>query len=152
MWNSIVELFSNYHLICSLVAFFAAQLIKFIITWIYYGKVDFRKFFENGGMPSSHTSTVWALSVSIGRVEGFYSSTAAVSVILTVIVMIDAMGVRRATGENSKAINQIMRELFEWKPTEYEPKNVRKYVGHKPPEVLIGAVIGLIVPLLIRPF
>lgn len=152
MINGIVELFSNYHLICPLVAFFAAQFIKFVITWLYCGKVDFRKFLENGGMPSSHTSTVWALSVSIGRTEGFYSSTAAVSVILTVIVMIDAMGVRRATGENSKAINQIMRELFEWKPFEYEPKNVRKYKGHKPTEVLIGAIIGFIVPLLIEPF
>lgn len=152
MMQALSDLFSNYHLICSLLAFLTAQFIKFILTLIFMGKIDFRKFFENGGMPSSHTSTVWALTVSVGRVCGFGSPIAAVSVIFTMVVMIDAMGVRRATGENAKVINRIAKDLFEWKTVEYMGKNLKEYVGHKPLEVLIGAIIGLIIPIVIAPF
>ena len=150
--QALSELFSNYHLICSLLAFLTAQFIKFILTLIFMGKVDFRKFFENGGMPSSHTSTAWALTVSVGRVCGFGSPIAAVSVIFTMVVMIDAMGVRRATGENAKVINRIAKDLFEWRIVEYMGKNLKEYIGHKPLEVLIGAIIGLIIPIVINPF
>ena len=152
MMQALSELFSNYHLICSLLAFLTAQFIKFILTLIFMGKIDFRKFFENGGMPSSHTSTVWALTVSIGRVCGFHSPSAAVAGSGTMVVMIDAMGVRRATGENAKVINRIAKDLFEWKTVEYMGKSLKEYVGHKPLEVLIGAIIGLIIPIVIAPF
>lgn len=152
MLNSLIDLFTNYFLICPLVAFLAAQLIKFILTLILAGRVDFHQFLANGGMPSSHTSTAWALTISIGRVEGFGSPITAVAVILTMIVMIDAMGVRRATGENAKVINKIAKDLFEGKTTQYLAKDLKEYIGHKPLEVLVGAVIGLAVPLLIAPF
>ena len=66
--------------------------------------------------------------------------------------MIDAMGVRRATGENAKVINRIAKDLFEWKTVEYMGKSLKEYVGHKPLEVLIGAIIGLIIPIVINPF
>lgn len=150
--NNIFEVFENYHLICSLAAFIAAQLAKFLITLIFHKQLDFKKLFENGGMPSSHTSTVWALTVSLGMVEGVKSTVFAVAFIFTMVVMIDAMGVRRATGENAKVLNKIARDLFEDKNIQYLAKDLKEYVGHKPLEVLVGAVVGVIIPFIIRPF
>ena len=146
------DIFKNYHLICPLVAFFSAQFIKFILTLIQAKKLDFKKLIENGGMPSSHTSTVWSLTVSFGVVSGVKSQIFALSLILTMIVMIDALGVRRATGENAKALNKIVHDLFEDYNIELLAKDLKEYVGHKPLEVLAGAVIGIIVPFIIKPF
>lgn len=150
--NDILNIFNNYHLICSLAAFVAAQLAKFLIILIFKKQLDFRKLFENGGMPSSHTSTVWALTVSLGIVEGVTSSVFAVAFIFTMVVMIDAMGVRRATGENAKVLNKIARDLFEDKNIQYLAKDLKEYVGHKPLEVLVGAIIGVVIPFIIKPF
>ena len=62
------------------------------------------------------------------------------------------MGVRRATGENAKVLNKIAHDLFEEKTTQYLAKDLKEYIGHKPYEVLVGAIIGGIIPLLIQPF
>lgn len=145
-------MFQNYHLVCSLFGFLSAQIFKFFITLIAMRKLDFKKLFENGGMPSSHTATVIALTVSIGRVLGTKSEIFAVAFILSMVVMIDAMGVRRATGENAKVLNKIIHDIFEEKNTKYLADDVREYVGHKPLEVLVGAIIGIIIPFVIAPF
>ncbi len=146
-----LDLFKNYHLVCSLAAFFIAQAIKVILTLIIHRRFDVRKFIENGGMPSSHTSTVCALTVSILNTEGAMSPITAVSLILTIIVMIDAMGVRRATGDNSKLLNKIVHDLFEEKNSQYLLEDIKQYVGHKPLEVLVGAFIGILIPFIIKP-
>ena len=150
--TEILGLFQNYHLICSFIGFFTAQLAKFILTFIFFKKIDFRKFFENGGMPSSHTSTVCALTVSLARIYGTDDPLFAISFIFSMVVIIDALGVRRATGENAKVLNKIARDLFETKTTRYLADDLKEYIGHKPFEVLIGAVIGIIIPLIIQPF
>lgn len=147
-----LDIFKNYHLVCPLVAFFTAQVIKFILTIIFAKKIDFRKLIENGGMPSSHTSTVWALTVSFGIVSGVKSQIFALAFIFTMVVMIDAMGVRRATGETTKALNKIVHDLFEEYNIQLLAKDIKEYVGHKPLEVLAGAVIGIAIPFLISPF
>ncbi|MBR5528316.1 MAG: divergent PAP2 family protein [Clostridia bacterium] len=150
--NPILQMFRNYHLVCSLAGFLSAQVFKFILTLIAAGTLDFKKLVENGGMPSSHTSTVLALTVSLGRVLGTDSPVFAIAFILSMVVMIDAMGVRRATGENSKLLNKIIHDLFEEKNAAFLAEDLREYVGHKPLEVLVGAVIGIIIPFIIAPF
>lgn len=150
--TEILGIFQNYHLICSFAGFATAQLVKFILTFVFMKKIDFRKFFENGGMPSSHTATVCALTISLGKVYGTKDPVFAISVILMMVVIIDAMGVRRATGENAKVLNKIAHDLFEEKTTQYLAKDLKEYIGHKPFEVLVGAVIGVIIPFLIQPF
>lgn len=150
--TGITELFGNYYLVCSFVAFAAAQIVKFLLAFALEKKADFTRLFGNGGMPSSHTSTVCALTVSLARVQGIGSALFAVSAVFTMVIIIDAMGVRRATGENAKVLNKIMHDLFEEKTSQYLAKDLKEYIGHKPFEVLVGAVIGILIPLLIRPF
>lgn len=145
------EFVSNYfHIVCPLSGFLIAQIAKFIITLIINKKIDFRKLLCNGGMPSSHTSTVCALAVSIGIKHSVASPLFAIAAVLAMIVMIDAMGVRRAAGEQAKVLNKITRDLFEKGTTQYLAKDLKEYVGHTPFQVLIGAIVGVAMPFIIN--
>ena len=150
--NNFLDIFENYTLICAVTAWAIAQLIKFILTLAFSKTVDFKKFIATGGMPSSHTSTVCALAASIGLVEGFSSVSFSLAAILAVVVMVDATGVRRATGENAKVLNKLINDVFVEKNSEYFTKDLKELVGHKPIEVLCGAFLGILIPFIIRPF
>lgn len=150
--NNFLDIFENYTLICAVTAWAIAQLIKFILTLAFSKTVDFKKFIATGGMPSSHTSTVCALATSIGLIEGFSSVSFSLAAILAVVVMVDATGVRRATGENAKVLNKLISDVFVEKNSEYFTKDLKELVGHKPIEVLCGAFLGILIPFIIRPF
>lgn len=104
-------------------------------------KLDWGRFFGSGGMPSSHTAFVVSLALAVGAAEGFGSTTFALSFTLAAIVMYDATGVRRETGIQAQVINEILRRVF----VNGEPiadDDLKELVGHKPLEVLGGAVLG----------
>ena len=143
------DILGNYVLICSMAAWFTAQLLKIITGMIKYGRVDYRRvLFASGGMPSSHASTVSALCASIAVVEGFGSVAFALSFIFAFIVMYDATGVRRAAGEQAKILNQLVDNLSERRP-DYFQKKLKELIGHTPLEVIAGALLGILVVLLI---
>ena len=143
------DLFTNYHILSPFLGFISAQVVKFFITLIKDKKFDPRKLIENGEMPSSHTSTVVALAFSLGIAEGFDKPVTAVAFVLMMVVIIDALGVRRATGKNAKVINEIASDLYEKKTGKSLKKKLKEKVGHEPIEVLAGAIIGIIVPYLL---
>lgn len=68
--NSIVD---NYYLVSAFIAWFSAQLIKFLAHIFVHKKIDFRKLTSSGGMPSSHSSAVCGLAASVAFVYGFDS-------------------------------------------------------------------------------
>lgn len=70
-------------------AWLASQLLKMLFA----KRVE--KFFELGGMPSSHTAFVSALSTSVGLAEGFSSAVFLVSLGFSLIVAHDAVKVRK---------------------------------------------------------
>ncbi len=117
------------------------QVIKFVWHILKKRKVDFRVLFRTGGMPSSHTASVMALSTLVGRHEGFDSSLFAVTMFFSLIVMYDAAGVRRAAGKQAAVINKIIDELkIEHK---VGTKRLAELLGHTPVEVLVGAILGI---------
>lgn len=142
------DLTGNYVLMCALSGWFSAQTLKILTALIKEKKLDFRKFFSNGGMPSSHTSTVCALCLSIGKTDGVKSSTFAVSFMLAFIVMVDATGVRRAAGEQAKILNQLVYDMTDDKPV-YMKKKLKELIGHTPLEVIVGALLGALIVLII---
>ena len=79
-----------------------AQLIKVVIYICTHKKINFKIFTTTGGMPSSHTAGVIALSTSVGLIEGFDSMLFAISLGFSLIVMQDASGVRRAAGKQAE--------------------------------------------------
>ncbi len=149
--GNFLDLFTNYHCLCPLFGFLTAQIVKFFVTLIKAKKLDPKKLFENGGMPSSHTSTVCALAFSLGIAEGFDQPVTAVGFILMMVVIIDALGVRRATGKNAQVLNKIAHDIFEEKNIKYLAKDLKEYVGHEPLEVLVGGIIGIAIPYILAP-
>ncbi len=143
------DLLRNDILICAMVAWFVAQLIKVLIDWRVHHGFNFRRMFGMGGMPSSHTAFLVALTSMIAAREGLGSTSFAIAVAITMVVIYDAMGVRLQTGKHSQVINRILhRMLVEGKPLGDD--ELQELIGHTPTEVFFGAVIGLIVPIFYR--
>lgn len=140
--NDLQLIFRNPVLMPAFYAYLTAQILKVILTLILSKKLDFRRFIGAGGMPSSHSSTVVALAVSAGIRNGWDSTLFGVAMILAIIVMYDAAGVRRAAGRQAELLNHIvntMRESGHMMPIQGKLKEL---LGHKPIEVLAGALLG----------
>lgn len=144
----IKNLLDNYMLICGFIAYFAAQIIKILIALIREKRLDLSLLFASGGMPSSHSSTVAALCISAGRLHGVGSSYFAISLILASIVMYDAAGVRRAAGEHAKVLNKLLEDLTSGDHDRTE-EGLKELIGHTPLQVVMGAVLGILVPFLV---
>ena len=126
----------------ALIAFLVAQTLKVIVVLLKYNKLDFRRLVGSGGMPSSHSSTVCAMSASVGKIYGTDSGIFAVAVVMALVVMFDASNVRRATGEQAKILNYIM-ENWGYKKPEFVVKELKELLGHTPFEVFVGAALGI---------
>lgn len=137
---------SNYPLMCVIVAWFIAQFFKAMVILI--KEKTFKPkvlLFSLGGMPSSHSASVSALATACAIEYGFNSVAFAISAIFALVVMTDAMGVRWETGEQSKIINKLVKEIFTGTSEEAETA-LKELVGHTPIQVLVGAFVGLVVP------
>ena len=143
---SVYQLLSNHLLINSLAAWAAAQIIKTIIDAAIHNKLDIRRLFGDGGMPSGHSATVTALAVTAALEYGLDSPVFAVTAILAIIVMHDAMGVRLEAGKHAKILNKLMASLS----GEVLPEDaLKEFLGHTPLQVCFGAILGLCVALLL---
>ncbi len=137
-------------LICGLSAAFIAQFIKVVTYVCTHKKLNFKIFTTTGGMPSSHTAGVIALSVAVGLIQGFDSIPFAVSLGFSLIVMQDASGVRRAAGKTAATLNRLVDEFVQ-KNKEVKPyEALKELLGHTPLEVFCGMVLGIIIPLVIH--
>lgn len=121
-------------------------------------KLDWKLFTSTGGMPSSHSAAVTSLCTAIAYETGIDSNLFAVATVFAVIVMFDATGVRFQAGKQAVVINQ-MREDFqnfvaqtkEWSHMKNEEKieELKTLLGHKPIEVFMGALTGIIISIII---
>jgi len=119
----------------------AIQLYKGLYAWIHHRRLNFRRFVETGGMPSSHAASVAALTTTVGLTEGLLSSLFGVTLFFSLIVMYDAAGLRRAAGHQARLLNKIVAGS--------EDRALRQHqlfesLGHTPFEVLVGAGLGII--------
>lgn len=131
------------------VGWFAAQVIKVFLNLIVNKELKLERFVGSGGMPSSHTSLVVSTVTAVARVEGVHSTIFAVGLVFALIVMYDAMGVRRETGEQAKLINWMM-ENWEAEDDQMFGKKLKELIGHSPLEVIAGAILGLIIGLTMK--
>ena len=139
---------NNFPLMCTLAAWFLAQFLKVVVILIREKTFKPRiLLFSLGGMPSSHSASVCALCTASVIEYGFGSPVFAVTAILAMVVMTDAMGVRWQTGEQSKVINKLVSEIFSG-DTELAGTALKELVGHTPFQVLVGAVLGIVVSIL----
>ena len=136
-WDSV-----NKELICAAAAWLAAQLIKCSICLVVNRSLPLNIIFGSGGMPSSHSATVCSLTAAVGFDCGVRSPLFGVCCILAFIVMYDAMGVRRETGDQGKALNDLFQLFADMgKPISPE-KKFKELVGHTPLQGDCGAILG----------
>ena len=74
------------------------------------------------------------------------SNTLCLTSTLSIIVMIDASGVRYETGKQAVFLNKIAKEIFSGKP-ELVNVGFKELVGHTPLQVFMGAVLGVLVAI-----
>ena len=120
-----------------------AQILKFFLTILFDRKIDFRVFTTTGGMPSSHSAGVVALSVSIGIMSGFTSQLFAISLGYAFVVMYDAAGIRRASGKMAVCLNKMMDDFYKHDINAAGTK-LKELLGHTPVEVFCGAILGAV--------
>ncbi len=126
--------------IISLIAGISAQLIKFIIEGV-KGEFTWTSIREYGGMPSAHTAFVVSLTTAIGLSEGWRSPAFAISFIFSLLIIRDAIGLRRFLGQHGKVLNVLLREH----PSDLkdQPKMIER-IGHTPLQALVGGIIGFV--------
>lgn len=139
-------LFTHTVFLAGIFSWISAQLIKTIIQ-LFIGKIGSVKellilmVWRTGGMPSSHSALVCAVTTSIGFHSGIYSDVFILSLCFAFVVIRDALGVRRASGIQAKTLNEIGKELQSQNIIHF--KAVKEIHGHKPLEVLVGCFLGV---------
>lgn len=134
------ELADNTPIWSAAIAWLIAQFLKIVLTYVSEKKIDLKRAYGSGGMPSSHTAFSVSLAVSIGKIYGFNAPSFSVACVLAMIVMYDAAGVRRAAGQHAAAIN----ELFKQNGLNLNDQ-LKELLGHTPLQVFAGAILGILV-------
>ena len=148
--GSIIEVFFNPVLAVSVIAWFIAQTLKFLINGMVHKKFTFSRFVGDGGMPSAHSATVVALTCTTAMHTGFSSVEFAITVILAIIVMHDASGVRRETGKQTAAIKSMVGVINDYiaeRDEKIKTEKLKDLVGHTNLQVVCGALLGFLVSL-----
>ena len=146
--EKILELFHNYVLNVALVSWISAQVLKTLLCLVMTKQFNPERLFGAGGMPSAHSATVCGMMVAISRETGLPHGFA-VSFVLAAIVMYDAMGVRRAAGEQAKVLNKILERRSEEDERFEQQAELKEFLGHTPLQVLAGALLGILIAVII---
>ena len=165
-WRTIT---SNYIINVGVTSWFSAQLIKTILTWFQFRELRAERMFGAGGMPSSHSALVCSMTLAMAKLVGFDSPIFGLTFAFAMVVMYDAMGVRRAAGEQAKVLNKIIfsrafdllneeiEQSFPSQEGEERPegsdqqKELKEYLGHTPLEVLGGMLLGVLIASVMSP-
>ncbi len=139
------EIITNKALVVPICAWAVAQLAKTFVAFLQGRGLHLRYLLGSGGMPSAHSALVTALATSVAIIQGVGSVMFAISVILALVVMYDAAGVRQSVSRQSTILNHIVKELrLGRRVTELE-RDLRELVGHTPFQVVAGAALGVAV-------
>ena len=141
-FNGILE---NRILLASFWGWLVAQILKTIIYVIVNRNFNPERLLGDGGMPSSHSATVMAMVTSTAFHYGSNTFEFAVTAIVALIVMHDAMGVRLETGKQAKVINNMLDWFLELDSDLPPEEKLKEFVGHTPTQVFFGALLGIIV-------
>ena len=142
--------FSNPIFLSAIFSLLTAQFLKAVINIFRSKTRNFREilvtfFWKTGGMPSSHSALAISIATAIAIREGLDTSICILAVFFSLVVIRDAMGVRRAAGFQARTLNLLGKELNARSGIPYRP--VKEVHGHSPVEVFIGSLLGFFIAL-----
>lgn len=144
-----------YPITAAILANLLAQVLKPYFLYRKTKSFDIHQTIASGGFPSSHSSTVTALSTAIALQQGIESTYFAISLIFSIIVIYDAVNVRYYAGKNIQLTKQLVSDLEKINQTTFDNpiyhEKIKTVLGHKLIEVIGGIGLGLIIALLIYP-
>lgn len=155
----LMDLLLNFSLWAAIAAILFAQFVKVPINFAVTKRMDWSLLTSTGGMPSSHSAAVTALTTGVALDSGMQSTVFAVSAIFAIITMFDATGVRRQAGEQAVVLNQLVSDFNkfiedakDWpqKPEQEKRKELKELLGHKPIEVFFGGLTGIFLTLFLH--
>ncbi len=129
--------------IASLSSGLLAQLIKVVIAFYRTRKLRLERFFDTGGMPSSHAALVTTLTIGVGLEDGIKSPLFSVVLIFSLYVVFEAAGLRKEVGKQARTLNELVDDFL---VTHHLNKTrLKELVGHTWWEVVVGFVVGFAV-------
>lgn len=141
------NLLSNQPLIAALLAGFLAQLIKFLLSYYRNHTWNWVLLLRTGGMPSSHSAMAAGVTHSLGLNTGFGSPMFALALVLAMVVIYDATGIRRQAGRHAVIINRMITDLASGHPLKQEL--LFEVLGHTPMEAFAGMIMGILIAQII---
>jgi uncharacterized protein len=145
-----MEFFSNPIFLSAVFSLLIAQFLKSVVNIFRSKAGSFRDviatfFWKTGGMPSSHSALAVSIATAIALREGLNTSIFILALFFALVVIRDALGVRRSAGLQARALNQMGKELGSRIGLAYRP--VKEIHGHNPPEVIAGSLLGFFIAL-----
>jgi len=110
-------------------------------------KFKARGFLSYSGMPSGHSAIVISLATIIGLQQGLSSPAFAISLVLALIIITDAIGLRSYLGEHGKILNVLVKDLREDKLLDAKYPKLLERIGHTPIQAIFGSLLGFVVGL-----
>ncbi len=132
--------------VAALIAGLAAQFLKVLIELVRTRRLNILRFFDNGGMPSSHTALVTTLTIGVARDSGVSSVLFAVTVLFSLYFVFEATGLRQEVGKQARVLNAFADELRQ--THHLDRKRLKELVGHTWNEVIGGFLFGLLVAII----
>lgn len=141
----ITELLRNQIFVSAVLGWLIAQILKTLIHTFLTKQFVAERMVGSGGMPSSHSATVCALATATGMQYGGSSFEFAMAAIFAIVVMYDAIGVRRETGRQGRVLNEMMEVFTKMGSKLSVEDSLKEFVGHTPLQVLMGAILGILI-------
>lgn len=127
------------------------QIIKIFIRLGKGQKVNWRMFFSYGSMPSSHAALFVSLATIIFLIDGYNTAAFAVAVVVAIIFIRDAVGLRMVISKEGRMLNQVYHYYYmaNRENRELKEEKAPERVGHTQAEVLVGSIVGITYSLLL---
>ena len=149
--DKFLEIFQNKIIITAVIGWASAQILKTITHLIIHHKFVWERLLGDGGMPSAHSATVCGLAGATFFQCGPASPEFAIAMILAIIVMHDASGVRLETGKQAVLLNKMMESFIRLGDTTITPgERLKEFVGHTKSQVCMGGLLGILVAVLVN--
>jgi uncharacterized protein len=136
------DIFTHKIILSVIIAYTVASIVKVFFYWLGTDEWNLMVFFKTGGMPSSHMASVASMTTSVYLLEGA-SNLFMVSLIVSSIVLADAVGLRRSVGKQAKILNKVADEFKHFR--KFRTRRLYELVGHTPKQGLAGLILGILI-------